>query len=85
MLPFFGKTESPSAPIFGAPDTFRFEMWLKEASRIRIALAFGHMSGWRKVEAAIKHSKAMHIEILLGQAFFQTEPELLFELKKLQG
>jgi HKD family nuclease len=84
MLPFFGKTESPSAPIFGAPDTFRFETWLKEASHIRIALAFGHMSGWRKAEAAIKQSKAMYIEILLGQAFFQTEPELLFELKKLQ-
>ena len=85
MLPFFGKTELPSAPIFGAPDAFRFEAWLKEASHIRIALAFGHMSGWRKVEAAIKTSNAAHIEIMLGQAFFQTEPELLLELKKLQA
>jgi HKD family nuclease len=85
MLPFFGKAESPSAPIFGAPETFKFEAWLIGASQIRVALAFGHMSGWRKVEAAIIKSQASTIEILLGQAFFQTEPALLFELKKLEN
>lgn len=84
MQTFFGKTESPSAPIFGAPDAFSFEKWLLEASHIRVAIAFGHMSGWRRVESAIRESKAGKVEILLGQAFFQTEPELLFELRKLQ-
>ena len=43
------------------------------------------MSGWRKIEAAIKETKAQEVHILLGQAFFQTEPVLLFELKKLQA
>lgn len=85
MLSFFGKAESPSAAIFGAPDTFCFEKWLAGAANIRIALAFGHMSGWRKVEGAVKKSTAAQIEILLGQAFFQTEPTLLLELKRLQA
>jgi PLD-like domain len=85
MQPFFGKTNSPSATIFGAPEAFSFEKWLEEASQIRIAVAFGHMSGWRRLESAITGSKADHIEILLGQAFFQTEPKLLFELKHLQS
>lgn len=84
MHPFFGKAQSPSAPIFGAPEAFQFDSWLQNATYIRVALAFGHMSGWRKVEAAIRNAKAEKVEILLGQAFFQTEPALLFELKKLQ-
>lgn len=85
MHPFLGKTEFPSASIFGAPEAFTFERWLKDASAIRVALAFGHMSGWRRVESAIKKSKADPVEVLLGQAFFQTEPALLFELTKLQA
>ncbi len=48
-----------------------------------MAVAFGHMSGWRQVESVLAESKAEQIDVLLGQAFFQTEPELLYKLLNL--
>jgi hypothetical protein len=48
-------------------------------------MAFGHMTGWRAIEAAIQQSSAKKVQILLGVAFFQTEPELLRLLLGFQG
>lgn len=84
MHSFFGKSSSPSALIFRAPDAFCFGGWLSNAEQIKVAVAFGHMSGWERVEAAIKSAADRDIQILLGQAFFQTEPKLLLALKELQ-
>jgi HKD family nuclease len=83
MHSFFGESQSPSAALFGAPESFEFEKWIATAESLQIAIAFGHMSGWKQVDNAIRSSVAVKIEILLGQSFFQTEPELLFVLKNL--
>lgn len=50
---------------------------------MRIAIAFGHCSGWREVKDALLNSSARKIRILLGQNFYQTEPELLKQLEQL--
>jgi HKD family nuclease len=84
MHSFFGESQSPSSALFGAPEAFQFERWISTAASLQIAIAFGHISGWKKVEKAITSSVAERIEILLGQSFFQTEPDLLFALKKLR-
>ena len=61
----------------GAPADFDFLAALRDATSIRVAMAFGHMTGWRRIEAVVLQSAAREIFILLGQAFFQTEPKLL--------
>jgi len=40
------------------------------------------MSGWQTLEKAIFSSAREAVEIVLGRAFFQTEPALLFALQK---
>ena len=42
------------------------------------------MSGWKEIEEHLKRSSATTIRVLLGQAFFQTEPQLLLRIKGLQ-
>lgn len=80
---FLRKTQSNSSSVlFGAPDEFDFLSALRSAVSIKCAIAFGHMSGWARIHAALSSSPARSIEILLGQAFFQTEPELLDHLRE---
>jgi HKD family nuclease len=83
MHTFFLDPQPSSARIFGAPESFQLDEWILKARTLKIALAFGHMSGWRQIEDAIRRSSASTVNILLGQSFLQTEPELLFALKKL--
>lgn len=63
--------------VIGAPEGFDLGGSLGEAKEIRIAVAFGHLSGWKLVKDPIAQSDAATIRILLGTAFFQTEPGLL--------
>ena len=67
----------------GAPPGFSFLDTLKSAKEIRIGVAFGRMSGWQKIASALTGSTAERVFVLLGQAFFQTEPSLVLELRKL--
>jgi len=75
--PFLKRDPGSESVLAGVPANFDFLAALRDATSIRVAMAFGHMTGWRRIEAAILHSPSREIFILLGQAFFQTEPELL--------
>ncbi len=55
-----------------------------EATAVRIAMAFGHESGWREIEECLITSSAATVQVLLGQAFFRTEPPLILKIKGLQ-
>ena len=83
LIPFLGDGSTDRSVIFGAPSDFDFLKTLGTANEIRIAAAFGHMSGWKEIEDALLRSSAQRVRLLLGQAFFQTEPELLLRLKNL--
>jgi len=79
--PFLGKGQPASGSVLiGAPDTFDFLAALRGAVSIKAAVAFGHMKGWREIKEALRTSSAKGIEILVGQAFFQTEPDFLDRL-----
>jgi HKD family nuclease len=79
--PFLGKGHPASGSVLiGAPETFDFLAALREAVLIKAAVAFGHMKGWREIKEALRASSANSIEILVGQAFFQTEPDVLDRL-----
>jgi HKD family nuclease len=67
-----------------SPEEFDFLAALGTAKTVRLAVAFGHMSGWEEIAESLTESGASKIQILLGQAFFQTEPALILALKALQ-
>ena len=75
--PFLKGSKAGKSVLVGAPVGYSFLQGLQSASCVRVAMAFGHMTGWRAIEAALQQSRARKIEILLGVAFFQTEPALL--------
>ena len=77
LQPFLKRSSGSKSVLAGAPADFDFLATLRHATSIRVAMAFGHMTGWQRIETAVLHSAARDIFILLGQAFFQTEPELL--------
>jgi HKD family nuclease len=84
LSPFLESGNVDRAVLIGAPDDFDFTAGLENASSIRLAVAFGHMSGWNEVSASVTTSAAARIQVLLGQAYFQTEPALILALKHLQ-
>jgi HKD family nuclease len=81
MESFFNDL-SALAVILGAPEEYDVRHAILCSDTLDIASAFGHMSGWLRIEKSILKSQG-HVRVLLGQAFFQTEPELLFRLKNL--
>jgi HKD family nuclease len=84
LQPFLKEPSASQSVLVGAPRGFDFNERLRDATRVRAAIAFGHMTGWNEIGAAIRDSAAKDISILLGQAFFQTEPDLLDALSALQ-
>jgi HKD family nuclease len=84
LVPFLERGAIDRSVIVGAPEDFDFQSILEKATAVRIAIAFGHMSGWEEIEEHLKRSSAATIQVLLGQAFFQTEPQLLLRIKSLQ-
>jgi HKD family nuclease len=71
--------------VAGVSEGFDLRELLKGAKTVRIAAAFGSLKGWEKVEDHLKSSSAETVQVLLGQAFYQTDPRLLFRLRGLQG
>jgi len=69
--------------LVGAPENLDLLAHIRNASAICLATAFGHMSGLNEIFQALTQSKAQSVRVLLGQAFYRTEPNLLLELKKL--
>jgi hypothetical protein len=84
LAPILESGASDRSAVIGAPEDFDFLVLLTYAEVVRVAIAFGHESGWSQVEHALRCSTALRVEVLLGQAFFQTEPELILELMGLQ-
>jgi HKD family nuclease len=80
-FPLFDSGGNEQSLLFGAPQNYDLLAAIRASKRLRIAIAFGHMSGWNKIEAAVLSSKGKTVEIILGQAFFQTEPNLLLLLE----
>lgn len=83
LAPFLAPGVVSESVLVGAPPGFNLLYTLKNAQEIRIGVAFGRMSGWQKIASALTQSAADRILVLLGQAFFQTEPSLVLELRKL--
>jgi HKD family nuclease len=82
----FLKNGSPErSVVVGAPADFDFLATLRDATSIKAAIAFGHMSGWSQVGSVLTNSRAENIQILLGQSFLQTEPDVLDSLRKLES
>src|ERR1039458_3893442 len=86
--PFLKKSSAKQSVLVGAPPEFDFLASLNRSVSIKAAIAFGHMTGWNEVNRAISNSRARDVQLLFGQAFFQTEPDLLdflLERQKLSG
>ena len=83
-ISFLKASPKGKSVLAGAPGAFDFLSAVREAQTIKCALAFGHMSGWHEINAALNASSAKSVAILLGQAFFQTEPDLLDRLTERQ-
>src|SRR5208337_1507147 len=82
----FLKGGSPDrSVVVGAPAGCDFLATLHDATSIKAAIAFRHMRGWNQVSSALANSRAQSIQIILGQSFFQTEPEVLDSLLKLES
>jgi len=62
--------------VIGLPQHFNILERLEKADSIRLAMAFCHMSGWEKLESAIKKCKGS-VRLVTGLEFSQTEPALL--------
>jgi phosphatidylserine/phosphatidylglycerophosphate/cardiolipin synthase-like enzyme len=77
----FGFSED-RAIVIGLPNDFSFQSAVAGATRIRLATAFAHLTGWHLIKSAILGSSA-HTQLLTGLAFFQTEPKLLREWSRL--
>jgi HKD family nuclease len=75
--PFLRQSPVRESASVGAPPEFDFLATLRKAVSIKAAIAFGHMSGWDEIDAALSDSTAQKVHLLLGRSFFQTEPDLL--------
>lgn len=84
IVPLLESGANDLSVIAGAPEEFDLRALLKGATAVRIAIAFGHESGWKEIESDLRNSAAATIQILLGQSFFRTEPPLLLKIKRLQ-
>lgn len=71
--------------MIGAPLDFDFLAEVRSATVLKIAIAFGHVSGWNQVQSAVANSPNKNVRILLGQSYLHTEPDLLDMLLKLQS
>ena len=65
-----------SAVVIGLPQKFNLGKRLEEATQIRLATAFAHVSGWRLLAPYLQRSIA-DIQLIAGLDYFQTEPEVL--------
>jgi HKD family nuclease len=84
VVPLLEGGANDLSVIAGASEEFDLGSLLRSAKAVRIAMAFGHDSGWKEIEEHLTHSSATTVQILLGQAFFLTEPLVVLKIKSLQ-
>jgi HKD family nuclease len=77
-----GLFPDSNVAVIGLPPSFDVLEKLEQADSIRVAMAFCHMSGWKKLEPAIKKCKGS-VRLMTGLEFSQTEPTLLRAWKRL--
>ena len=65
-----------NAVVLELPTSFDLLAEIESAKEIKLATAFGHMSGWNSIRPSIERSTA-EIQLLTGLSFCQTEPRLL--------
>jgi len=65
-----------NAVVLGLPTSFDLLAEIESATKVKLATAFGHMSGWNSIRPSIERSTA-EIQLLTGLSFCQTEPPLL--------
>jgi HKD family nuclease len=70
------------ALVFGLPAKFRILDEIKRSTSIRLATAYGKISGWRLLKEAVLKSKGS-VYLLAGLDFGLTEPALLRQWRKL--
>jgi HKD family nuclease len=81
MRTLFGKTDG-NAAVFGLPAGFDIVQEIKRSWSVRLATAYGKISGWDLLEGAVLRSKAK-VYLLAGLNFGLTEPALLWRWLKL--
>ena len=70
------------AQVIGIPPDFNIVEELENADSVKIAMAFCHLTGWRRLLPGIKKCKGT-IHLITGLYFCQTEPALLREWNRL--
>lgn len=65
-----------SAVVIGLPQNFNLGRRLEEATQMRLATAFAHLSGWQLLAPHLRRSRA-EIQLVAGLHFCQTEPVVL--------
>jgi HKD family nuclease len=78
-MPLLAGGTDLGSVLVGAPPDFDLLSSLRTSTTIRLAIAFGHMSGWELLREAFTRSTAHSVQVLFGQAFCQTEPKVLLE------
>src|SRR5438105_9858502 len=71
-----------NAVVLGLPTSFDLFAEMESAKKIKLATAFGHMSGWNSIRSSIERSTAK-VQLFTGLSFCQTEPPLLSDWLKM--
>lgn len=77
-----GLLGNGNAIVIGLPRNFSLSHALRKATRIRLATAFAHMSGWEVLAQEVRRTTA-RVDLLSGLDFCQTEPNVLREWLRL--
>lgn len=56
LQPFLRQSSVRKSALVGAPQEFNSLVRLRNAASVRAAIAFGHMSGWNEIDAALSDS-----------------------------
>jgi len=73
-----GLLGSGNAMVVRLPASFNLAREITPATSLKLATAFGHMSGRKSIRNSIHQSRGS-IKLLTGLSFCQTEPALLTE------
>jgi hypothetical protein len=58
LVPLLEEGANDLSAVVGAPEEFDLRHLLKNATAVRIAIAFGHESGWKKIEEHLREPTA---------------------------
>src|SRR5438046_842916 len=82
MMRTLFKNEKGNAAVFGLIPSFNILEQLKKAQSIRLATAYGKLTGWELLEKGVERIRA-RVYLMAGLGFGLTEPSLLRRWLKL--